>query len=62
MAARFQERVDRVEPKAVETIALEPMQRIFDRKGAHLRDAIVDGVPPRRVCAGEECAAHIGCR
>src|SRR5260370_10928942 len=51
----FHDGVNRVEAKAVESIASEPMQRIADRKGANLRDAIIDSVSPRRVSAGEEC-------
>src|SRR6266498_1370347 len=45
----------RVEAKAVETIVLEPMQRVADGEGADLWNAIVDGMSPRRVSAGEEC-------
>src|SRR5262249_13068822 len=53
--SRFHNSVNRVEPKAVESIPFKPMQGVPDRKGAHLRDAIIDGMSPRRVSVGEEC-------
>src|SRR5258708_7100660 len=40
----FDDGMNRVEPKAVETIALEPMERIPNREGADLGTAIVAGV------------------
>ena len=51
---RFDDGMDGVEPQTVEAIALQPVQRILDRECAHLRDAIVDGVPPWRMRRGEE--------
>ncbi len=51
----FEQGMHRVEAKAVETIVFEPMQRVADGEGADLLNAIVDGMSPRRVSAGEEC-------
>ena len=52
--ARLHDGMNRIEPQAVETIAVEPMQRISDRECAHLRNAIIDGVAPRRMRGSEE--------
>ena len=41
------DRVHGIEPQPVEAIAVEPMQRVLDREGAHLRDAVVDRLAPR---------------
>src|SRR5215468_9985419 len=41
--------MNRIEPQAVETIAVEPMQRISDREGADLRNTVIDGMAPRRM-------------
>ena len=41
--------VNRIEPQAVEPVLLEPVQRIFNREGADLRDTIVDRLAPRRL-------------
>src|SRR5882672_4897355 len=43
-----------IEAKPIEAIVPEPMQCILDRKGAHLRHAIVDGKSPGRVRRSEE--------
>ncbi len=53
--SRFGDGMNGVEPKAVETIALEPMKRIADREGADLRNAIIDSVSPRCMGGSEEC-------
>src|SRR5919201_4599643 len=50
----FEQSMHRVEAEAVETIVLEPMQRVVDGEGADLWNAIIDGMSPRRVSAGEE--------
>src|SRR5262245_1752107 len=46
--------MNRIEPQAVETIAVEPMQRIPDREGADLRSTVIDGMAPRRMGGSEE--------
>src|SRR5262245_1199116 len=51
----FEQSMHRVETEAVEPIVLEPMQRVVDREGADLRNAIVDGMSPRRVSGCKEC-------
>src|SRR5262249_641234 len=42
------------EPQVVEMIALEPVDGIVDREGAHLWNAIIDSVAPRRMGRREE--------
>src|SRR5262245_59796111 len=51
---RFQQRMNRVEAKAVEAVALEPVERVADGESANLWDAISDGVSPGRMSAGDE--------
>src|SRR5262249_41400190 len=51
----FQNAVTRCAPKADESIPFKPMQGVPDRKGADCRHAIINGMSPRRVSAGEEC-------
>jgi hypothetical protein len=53
-AARFGDGVHGIEAQSVETIAIEPMQGILDREGAHLRDPVVDRLSPGRVRRSEE--------
>ncbi len=43
-----------VEAQPVEAIAIEPVQRVLDREGAHLRHPIVDRLAPRRRALLEE--------
>src|SRR5499427_7521946 len=51
----FDDGMNGIEPKTVETIALEPVERIADREGPHLWNVVIDGVAPRRMSRGEEC-------
>src|SRR6516162_2352188 len=51
----FDDGMNGIEPKTVETIALKPVERITDREGPHLWNVIIDGVAPWRMSRGEEC-------
>src|SRR5262249_30475657 len=51
----FDDGMNGIEPKTVETIALEPVERVTDREGPHLWNVIIDGVAPRRMSRGGEC-------
>src|SRR5215469_13050104 len=51
----FDDSMNGIEPKTVETIALEPVERVTDRESSHLWHVIIDGVAPRRMSRGEEC-------
>src|SRR5262249_25555277 len=51
---RFDEGMNSVEPQAVEMIALEPVEGIVDREGAHLWNVIIDSMAPRRMGRREE--------
>src|SRR5262249_32533527 len=53
-SASFDDGMNGVEPQAVEMIALEPVEGIVDREGAHLWNAIIDSVAPRRMGRREE--------
>ena len=56
--ARRDDGVHGVEPQPVEAIIAQPMQRVFDREGAHFRHAIVDRGAPGRLCPREKnCGA-----
>ena len=52
--AGFDDGVHGIEPQPVEAVLAQPVQRILDRKGAHLRHAVVDRAAPRRLRLGEE--------
>src|SRR5262245_50655256 len=52
--AALRNRMHGIETKPVEVVVREPMQRILDRKGTHLRHAIINGESPGRVRRGEE--------
>src|SRR5215471_2211075 len=51
---RFDDGMNSVEPQAVEMIALEPVEGIVDREGAHLWNVIIDSMAPRRMGRREE--------
>src|SRR5262249_9258056 len=51
---RFDAGMNSGEPQAVKTIALEPVEGIVDREGAHLWNVIIDSVAPRRMGRREE--------
>ncbi len=53
-AGLSQDMVDRVQPQPIEAIIAQPGQRVLDRKGAHLRYAIIDRAAPWRLRVGEE--------
>ena len=52
--AALVDRVHRVQPQSVEAVIAQPEQRILDREGPHVRNAIVDRIAPRRMRVGEE--------
>ena len=43
-----------IQPQPVEAVVGQPVQRILDREGAHLRHAIIDRAAPGRLRFGEE--------
>src|SRR6266446_5598456 len=51
----FDDGMNGIEPKTIETIAFEPVECITDREGPHLWNVIIDGVAPRRMSRGEDC-------
>ena len=46
--------IHRIQPQPVEAIFAQPVQRILDREGAHLRHPVIDDVAPGRLRLREE--------
>ena len=47
--ARLGDGVHGIEPQPVEAIFAQPVQRVLDREGAHLRHPVIDRAAPRRL-------------
>ncbi len=52
--ALFGNGMHRIQPQPVKTVLAQPVQRVFDREGAHLRHAVIDRAAPRRLRLGKE--------